>query len=122
MTTGQIIFSQLKYRMNDLMVWGSGFLTFNDNQFTDISHLGGLIFKVNGLKHKKHVMIRLAPNDTYIVEIGTFTKSKGTWVSKTQLTNIYCDMLHETIDRLVEGTLDMSKEEMAKAYENELYI
>lgn len=105
--------------MNDLMVWGSSsFLTFNDNQFTNIPHLGGLIFKVNGLKHKKHVMIRLAPNDTYTVEIGTFTKSKGTWVCKTQLTNIYCDMLHETIDDLVEGTLSMSKTEMIKAYSN----
>lgn len=117
MTTGQIIFSQLKLRMNDLMVWGSSsFKSFDESSFKDISHLGGLVFKVNGLKHKKQVMIRLAPNDTYTVEIGTL--SKGTWTSKTQLTNIYCDMLHDTIDDLVEGTKSMSKEEMKKAYAN----
>lgn len=114
---GNIILEQLKVRMNDLFVWGAtSFKLINQNQLNDIPHLGGLVFKVSGLKHKKHVMIRLSPNDTYVVEIGTL--SNGVWKSKESHSDIYVEDLHETIDAMVEGTLNMSKEEIVKAYEN----
>jgi len=115
-STGLIILEQLKTNRNDLMVWGStAFKTFSSNFFTDVPHLGGLLFKVSGLKHKSHVMIRLAGNDTYIVETGTLRK--GEWKSKEVKTDVYCDELHSVIDDLVEGTKNLSSKEVLKVYQ-----
>jgi hypothetical protein len=115
MNIGNTIFNQLKCRPMDLMAWGSSsFKTFDDKSFTEISHLGGLVFTVNGLKFKGQVMIRLAPSDTYVVEIGKLVK--GTWTPKTQKEDIYCEDLHQTIDDLVEGTMGMSKNEALATY------
>lgn len=112
---GLIILEQLKYRPLDLMAWGSrGFQHFSDKHFTDTPHLGGLVFTVSGLKFKGQVMIRLAPNDTYIVEIGKLVK--GEWEAKIQKDEVYVDELHSTIDDLVEGTMNLSKEEATEVY------
>jgi hypothetical protein len=115
MNTGKIIFEQLQVRKQDLWCWGAtAFKTFSDTFFTDIPHLGGLVFKVNGLKHKQQVMIRLSPNDTYTVEIGTLRK--GVWTTKETHTHVYDDMLHEVIDDMVEGTLNMNSADKKEAY------
>lgn len=115
MNIGNEIFNQLKCRPMDLMAWGSRvFKTFDDKSFKEIPHLGGLVFTVSGLLYKGQVMIRLAPNDTYVVEIGKLVK--GTWTPKTQTADIYCEDLHQTIDDLVEGTMGMSKNEALATY------
>lgn len=112
---GLIILEQLKYRPLDLMAWGStSFQYFSDKHFTDTPHLGGLLFTVNGLKFKGQVMIRLAPNDTYIVEIGQLVK--GEWEAKIQKDEVYVDELHSIIDDLVEGTMNLSKAEATEVY------
>lgn len=70
---------------------------------SDTKHLGGLLLKVNGMKHKGHVLVRLALNDTYIVDIGRNIKSKSEFKSKKQFTNVYCDNLADLIDYEIES-------------------
>lgn len=109
MNVGQEIFNQLKtLGFNDLMCWGAtSFKSFNDSQFKD-NHCGGLLFKVNGLRHKGHVMITLSASDLYNVKIGRL--SKGEFVQKGDtLTGVYFDQLVETIDNLVEGYYEKGK-------------
>lgn len=106
---GQEIFNQLKtLGRNDLMCWGAtAFKTFNESQFSD-NHLGGLLFKVSGLRHKGHVMIVLNGADLYNVKIGKLVK--GQFIQKGEtLTGVYFDSLVETIDNLVEGYYEKGK-------------
>lgn len=119
MSVGNIIFEQLKtLGFNDLMCWGArNFMTFDNNTFKDITHAGGLVFQVNGLKHKQKVMIRLKYNDTYHVEIGNIIR--GSWVKKKnskEYSEVYFDQLVDIIDDMVEGTKYMCTEDMKKTY------
>jgi len=116
---GNIIFNQLKsLDLNSLYAWGaSSFKSFKENQFLNEdnkNHLGGLIFKVNGLKHKKHVLITLNYKDYYDIQIGTL--SNGSFIKRKNsqtLHDIDVDSLIESIDNLVEGYF-----ENKKVYEN----
>lgn len=83
--------------------WGpSAFKSVKENQIQGINenYLGGLVFYVRGMKHKGHVMVSLALNDTYTVTIGNVVK--GTMKSKKQVNEVYFDQLGEIIDELVE--------------------
>lgn len=121
MITGQIIHRQLMALGTiDLMAWGAkNFQSFSEKFFKeDLSHLGGLFFKVNALLHKQKVMIRLQGNDLYHVEIGNIRN--GVWVKKKNSetkTDIYCDDLIDIIDAMVEGTKNKSPEEARKMYQ-----
>lgn len=64
------------------------------------SHLGALVFKVQGHLFKGHVSVVLMPNDTYTVHFGSLRK--GRFVSKEKMEDVYCDMLLSVIDSRVE--------------------
>jgi hypothetical protein len=84
-----------------LWAWGSkDYVALNEGKMGENYVLGGLQFKVSGMKHKGLVLVRLMGNDTYTVEIGKVWK--GEWKSKAIVSDVYCDMLMETIDGLVE--------------------
>jgi len=72
----------------------------DDKQEYSLDHLGGLLFKVKGHLHSGSVMIRLAGNDTYTVDIGNIRK--GIFSSKQQVSNVYVDMMVDVINRMVE--------------------
>jgi hypothetical protein len=84
-----------------LWAWGS-------KDFTSISefkndrglYLGGLSFRVNGMKHKGQVRVLLHGSDTYHVEIGKVRL--GQWKSLAFIDDVYCDTLMDTIDGLIE--------------------
>ena len=83
--------------------WGaSKFRAVKENQIQGIneSYLGGLVFYVRGMKHKGHVLITLALNDTYTVTIGNVVK--GNMKVKKQISEVYFDQLGEIFDELVE--------------------
>lgn len=99
---GQIILNQLT-TLGGTIIWCWGahaYKTFSNQYFTDISHLGGLLFKVNGHLHKGHVMIRLATNDTYTISIGTFRNNE--FKTKKEVSDVYFDQMVEVIDFMVE--------------------
>ena len=80
---GKDIYNQLKVLgPRDLWAWGAEkYRVFDYNSYkSDLVHKGGLIFKVNGLLHKKEVMIRVQANDTYNIQIGRLMKGK--WSQK----------------------------------------
>lgn len=58
----------------------------------------GLLLKVNGHHHKGWVLITLAWNDTYTVR---FFNQQYNQVKDT-LTEVYCDLLQDTIDEVIE--------------------
>ncbi len=104
LNVGQEILNQLKMlAMQDLMCWGaSSYIALKENQVID-KHNGGLIFKVNGMIHKGHVMVTLR-NDLYDIRIGKFTKTTGIFKVKGEATEqIYAEDLARAIDDLVEG-------------------
>jgi hypothetical protein len=81
--------------------WGSkDYVALKEGKIQENYTLGGLQFRVNGMKHKGIVLVRLMANDTYSVEIGRVWK--GAWKSKAVVKDVYCDMLMDIIDRLVE--------------------
>ena len=61
-------------------------------------YTGGLRFKVSGRLFRGLVQVLLMPNDTYTVEL----IQRRTYEVKERREDIYCDMLTEVIDRLVE--------------------
>jgi len=63
-------------------------------EFKDV----GLIFKVQGLLHKGYVMVTLRWDDLYAVHL--FDK-EGNQVGES-VNGVYCDMLTDVIDGLVE--------------------
>lgn len=79
----------LKNQINIYWSWGVSKLIKVDET--------GLILKVNGHHHKEYVLITLGWNDTYIVSL----LDKEFNIIKTQ-TEVYCDVLQETIDILIE--------------------
>lgn len=104
MNYGQEIYNQLTFGSRRIKVfsWGAhAFKVFSSESFNESgSHLGGLLFKVNGRHFKGHVMIKLMANDTYTVLLGTL--SKGTFKTKKEFTDLYCDNFAEVIDEEVE--------------------
>ena len=83
--------------------WGpSAFRAVRENQIQGINenYLGGLLFYVRGMKHKGHVFVSLALNDTYTVSIGNVVK--GQMKLKKQINEVYFDELGAIIDELIE--------------------
>lgn len=86
-----------------VLSWGaSKFRAVRENQIQGINekYLGGLVFYVRGMKHKGHVLVSLALNDTYTVTIGNVVK--GEMKVKQQINDVYFDQLGEIIDELIE--------------------
>lgn len=86
-----------------MMSWGaSKFQAVGENQIKGVNedYLGGLLFYVRGMKHKGHVLVSLALNDTYTVSIGHV--KKGVIQPKKQINEVYFDQLGEIIDELIE--------------------
>lgn len=108
MNVGQTILNQLKsLDANSLMAWGSHkFMTLEKNQLIN-NHLGGLLFKVNGLRHKGHVLILLNGSDLYDIRIGKF--SKNIFTQKSILNDVFVEDLIFKIDDLVEGYFEKGK-------------
>lgn len=79
----------LKRKPIIMMSWGSKDFKNIDNK--------GLIFKVNGRLHKGYVLISLSYNDTYKVDL---INVRGRVIYS--ISDIYVDMLTETIDGKVE--------------------
>tara|TARA_Y100000004_G_C8825336_1_gene373761 strand:+ start:115 stop:462 length:348 start_codon:yes stop_codon:yes gene_type:complete len=90
-----------------LMAYGaSKFVALSKEHAKDLAALGGLKFKVNGLKHKGHVIISLMGNDTYTVRTCKITltgKNAGRVVFKEEAEDVYADQLIDILDRFVEG-------------------
>lgn len=86
-----------------MMSWGaSKFQAVAENQIKGVNenYLGGLLFYVRGMKHKGHVFVTLALDDTYTVTIGHV--KKGIINPKNQINDVYFDQLGEIIDGLIE--------------------
>ena len=101
----QTIFQQLRALTPApvFMSWGaSKFQGFKENQIEGIGefYLGGLMFYVRGIKHKGHVLVTLAGNDTYTVTIGHM--KKASIQPKKQFKNVYFDELPSVIDEAIE--------------------
>jgi hypothetical protein len=58
------------------------------------------VFYVRGAKHKGHVAVTLAGNDTYTVSIGHL--KNATLAPKKQIKDVYFDELPSIIDELIE--------------------
>lgn len=84
-----------------LWAWGAkDFVALNGSSETNRVSLGGIQFKVSGMKHKGTVIVNLMANDTYTVVIGNVRK--GEWKVKSSTDDVYCDNLMEVIDGLIE--------------------
>ena len=79
----------LKHDISKYFSWGVSKLANFENKV--------LVMKVNGHHHKGYVFISLAWNDTYTVSIVTTHNN----VKKT-FTEVYFDMLADTIDKEIE--------------------
>ena len=101
----QTIIDQIKALTPGPVFWSWGpskFRAVRENQIQGIdeNYLGGLLFYVRGMKHKGHVFVSLALNDTYTVSIGNVVK--GQMKLKKQVNEVYFDQLGEIIDELIE--------------------
>lgn len=101
----QTILDQIKTLTPSEVFWSWGaskFRAVRENQIQGINenYLGGLVFYVRGMKHKGHVLVSLALNDTYTVTVGNVIK--GQMKIKQQINDIYFDQLGEIIDDLIE--------------------
>lgn len=79
---------------------GPIFFSWGVSKFFYLSNKG-LLFKVNGNHHKGYVLITLAWNDTYNVYI---MSTHGN--VKTELNEVYYDMLVDVIDNEIEYVED----------------
>jgi hypothetical protein len=61
----------------------------------------GLLFKVNGLKHKGHIFVALAWNDTYTITRGQL--KRATLSNKESIYDVYFDQLPEVLNHLING-------------------
>jgi hypothetical protein len=105
MNVGQTIFQQIRALTPTpiYLSWGaSKFQTFNTDQLKGIGefYIGGIVFYARGAKHKGHVVVTLAGNDTYTVSIGYL--KKGAIQPKNQIKGVYFDELSDVIDNLIE--------------------
>jgi hypothetical protein len=60
-----------------------------------------LHFKVRGYKHKGHIKIALAWNDTYTIKAMKVRKGEAKVCDSYD--NVYCDQLIEILDTMIEG-------------------
>ncbi|WP_064967627.1 hypothetical protein [Tenacibaculum ovolyticum] len=65
----------------------------------------GLMFKVNGNHHKGWVLITLAGNDTYTLRFFSTQFNE----TKDKITEVYCDVLQETVDNAIEKIKEYSQ-------------
>jgi len=105
MNYGKTIFEQLKAMTPTPVLWSWGaskFQTFKTDQVKGIGedYLGGLVFYVRGHKHKGHVFVTLAGNDTYTITLGHL--KRGNVKPKEQVKEVYFDEMVDIIDGLVE--------------------
>lgn len=114
------IISQLTHgqrRTNIVMSWGThafrhGITPDTKNYF--------LLFRVQGLIYKGLVMVVLWGDDTYTVRL--VKKNPEGWFTTTkEKTGIYCDMLTEVIDAMVEKPNEMSQAQYKEALGKETY-
>jgi hypothetical protein len=101
----QTILDQIKTLTPMPVFWSWGatkFRAVRENQIQGINedYLGGLLFYVRGMKHKGHVFVSLALNDTYTVTVGNVVK--GQMKIKKQVNDVYFDELGDIIDELIE--------------------
>ncbi len=84
-----------------MMAWGATNTVALDEKKLDHGYqLGGLQFKVNGMKHKGLVLVRLMGNDTYTVE--TVKMRKGEFSRVNLIEGVYCDNIMQVIDSEIE--------------------
>ena len=85
-----------------LMAWGAQKLKALREEKLSCGNyqLGGLEFKVNGMKFKGLVTVRLIANDTYTVELGKV--KKGSYEIIKTIQGVYCDKLMRVIDSEIE--------------------
>ena len=103
MNVGKTIFEQIKTITPTAVIWSwgaSSWKSFGEEYFQDIPHLGGLLFKVRGQIHTGHVMIQLAPDDTYVVSTGKLYA--GQFRKITTHKNVYFDELPSLLDEMIE--------------------
>ena len=105
MTIANTIFEQIKALTPQPVLWSWGaskFQAVSENQIEGIGefYLGALMFYVRGHKHKGHVLVTLAGNDTYTVTIGHVRRGKIK--PKKQIKDVYFDDLSDIIDNLIE--------------------
>lgn len=105
MNVGKTIYQQLRTLTLApvFMSWGaSKFQTFEQDQINGIGEFnqGGLIFYVRGAKHKGHVVVTLAGNDTYTITLGHL--KNRTINPKKQFKNVYFDEMSDIIDDAIE--------------------
>lgn len=61
---------------------------------------GVLMFRVGPESAKRKVIVKLLPSDTYAVEVGHIDRETYGYVPDAQETDVYCDVLGETVVRL----------------------
>ena len=89
--------------------WAYGakdFVALTEKREETLVSLGGLSFRVNGLKHKGHVIINLMGNDTYTVrtwKIVMSGKNIGKSTMKEEREGVHFDELVAVLDEFVEG-------------------
>ncbi len=69
-------------------------------EYKNTKYLGGLKFKVNGLKHKGYVLILLNAMDEY--EVVTYKIRKLAFIEVEHRTGVYAEDLVNVLDALVE--------------------
>ena len=95
--------------LDPMALWAYGasqFVALSEKKAGNLVSLGGLSFKVRGLKHKGHVIINLMGNDTYTIRTCKITmtgKNAGKAVFKDEAEDVYADQLVYFLDRFVEG-------------------
>lgn len=104
MSVAQTIRQQI-LTMGRIIVWSWGahaYKGLGENVWSqDLgSHLGALVFKVQGRLFSGHVAIVLMPNDTYTVHFGSLRS--GRFNSKQKVADVYFYSLLDVIDSRVE--------------------
>lgn len=89
------ILEQIK-ALDNMALWAWG-----ANQFVAMEN--GVQFKIRTPKYKRGVMVRITLNwmDTYDIKVIRVTKGKEKVLETAE--DIYCDMLVDVLDRLIEG-------------------
>ena len=104
MQVARTILEQIKATIPKSVYWSWGsskFQSVSDNQISGVgAYLGGLLFYVRGHKHKGHVFVTLAYNDTYTISIGHYRK--GNFNALKQFKDVYSDQVGTIIDESIE--------------------